>query len=193
MDIKAIETRYKGYRFRSRTEARWAVFFDSMGLKWEYEPQGFVLPSGGYLPDFRVGGLGWFEIKPKSYIDDFFRLHNWGSLKEAEFFRQPGVRGGVLAGDPWVVPEGYDMWDDPYVGISAAGDAPYCFCECRECGSVGFQFAGRAGRNNHLQRCSLFGDERDIKAYGSDTARLRTAYQAARQARFEHSETPQFA
>jgi hypothetical protein len=26
--IKAIETRYKGYRFRSRLEARWAVRFE---------------------------------------------------------------------------------------------------------------------------------------------------------------------
>lgn len=26
-NIKAIETEYKGYRFRSRLEARWAVFF----------------------------------------------------------------------------------------------------------------------------------------------------------------------
>lgn len=30
--MKAIETRYKGYRFRSRLEARWAVFFDALGL-----------------------------------------------------------------------------------------------------------------------------------------------------------------
>lgn len=35
--IKAIETSYKGYRFRSRTEARWAVFFDALGVRWEYE------------------------------------------------------------------------------------------------------------------------------------------------------------
>ena len=27
--IKPIETNYKGYRFRSRLEARWAVFFDA--------------------------------------------------------------------------------------------------------------------------------------------------------------------
>lgn len=54
--IKAIETRYKGYRFRSRTEARWAVFFDNfMVNKWEYEKEGFELPSRRYLPDF------WFE------------------------------------------------------------------------------------------------------------------------------------
>ncbi len=51
--IKAIETRYKGYRFRSRMEARWAVFFDAMGLSWDYELEGFDLESlGWYLPDF---------------------------------------------------------------------------------------------------------------------------------------------
>ncbi|MCB6994492.1 hypothetical protein LI177_13475 [bacterium 210820-DFI.6.37] len=27
--LKAIQTEYKGYRFRSRLEARWAVFFDA--------------------------------------------------------------------------------------------------------------------------------------------------------------------
>lgn len=52
MTIKAIETRYAGCRFRSRLEARWAVFFDTLGIRWEYEPEGFELPSGRYLPDF---------------------------------------------------------------------------------------------------------------------------------------------
>lgn len=53
--IKPYETVYNGYRFRSRLEARWAVFFDSLGVKYEYEPEGFKLPGlGGYLPDFRV-------------------------------------------------------------------------------------------------------------------------------------------
>ncbi len=71
--IKAIETRYKGYRFRSRLEARWAVFFDALGLAWEYEPEGFDLGEAGwYLPDFRVTYPGqrkgeeekwWFEVK----------------------------------------------------------------------------------------------------------------------------------
>lgn len=70
--IKAIETSYKGYRFRSRLEARWAVFFDALGLKWEYEPEGFDLKAGRYLPDFFLGdrrsngafGYGpWFEVK----------------------------------------------------------------------------------------------------------------------------------
>lgn len=65
--IKAIETIYNGYRFRSRLEARWAVFFDEISIPYSYEPQGFKFDDGTcYLPDFY---LPWFkcyvEIKPK--------------------------------------------------------------------------------------------------------------------------------
>ncbi len=66
--IKAIETEYKGYRFRSRLEARWAVFFDVRGMAWEYEKQGYELKgidgvTHFYLPDFYLPGLGFFEVK----------------------------------------------------------------------------------------------------------------------------------
>lgn len=69
--IKAIETHYNGYRFRSRLEARWAVFFDAAGIPYEYEPEGFHLPNNEmYLPDFY---LPWFkmyvEIKP-NHLDE---------------------------------------------------------------------------------------------------------------------------
>lgn len=72
MTLKAIETRYAGCRFRSRLEARWAVFFDSLGIRWEYEPQGFVIGDRlvqeprCYLPDFWFPGLQlWGEVKGK--------------------------------------------------------------------------------------------------------------------------------
>lgn len=66
MTIKAIETIYNGYRFRSRLEARWAVFFDKLQIQYEYELQGFELPGGiRYLPDFYVPSLGvHVEVKP---------------------------------------------------------------------------------------------------------------------------------
>lgn len=68
--IKAIPTRYAGCRFRSRLESRWAVLFDTLKWSWEYEPQGFSLPSGRYLPDFRLTPAGsppvWFEVKPSN-------------------------------------------------------------------------------------------------------------------------------
>jgi hypothetical protein len=40
--------RYNGYRFRSRLEARWAVFFDELGVAYRYEPEGFELGGTRY-------------------------------------------------------------------------------------------------------------------------------------------------
>jgi hypothetical protein len=70
-DLKPIETRYKGYRFRSRLEARWAVFFDALGIEWEYEKEGYDLGEAGwYLPDFWLPGEKLFvEVKPED-VDD---------------------------------------------------------------------------------------------------------------------------
>jgi hypothetical protein len=66
--LKPIETRYNGYRFRSRIEARWAVFFDTLGIEYRYEPEGFNLGNGVfYLPDFWLPELElWVEIKGAS-------------------------------------------------------------------------------------------------------------------------------
>lgn len=69
--LQAIETIHKGYRFRSRLEARWAVFFDALGIKWEYEKEGYDLDGLWYLPDFWLPELGyWVEVKgelPQGY------------------------------------------------------------------------------------------------------------------------------
>ena len=65
--IKAIETEYKGYRFRSRLEARWAVFFDAAHIQYDYEIEGYEIGDGErYLPDFYLPEFQIFvEIKPK--------------------------------------------------------------------------------------------------------------------------------
>lgn len=78
-NVRSIDTLYRGCYFRSRLEARWAVFFDALGIDWEYEPEGFVLSDGtSYLPDFRLptfsGGM-WCEVKPKG-----------GDFEKAEMF-----------------------------------------------------------------------------------------------------------
>lgn len=65
-ELIPIDTEYKGYFFRSRLEARWAVFFEKMGWNWQYEVEGFKLPSGNYLPDFYFPDLKMYaEVKPK--------------------------------------------------------------------------------------------------------------------------------
>jgi hypothetical protein len=63
--IKAIQTEYNGYKFRSRLEARWAVFFDAAGIKYEYEPEGFENNGGKWLPDFYLPeSKTYVEVKP---------------------------------------------------------------------------------------------------------------------------------
>lgn len=76
MDIKPIETIYNGYKFRSRLEARWAVFFDSLGIRYEYEPEGFVLSDGTYyLPDFYLPDFDmWVEVKGKMTNEDEHKI-----------------------------------------------------------------------------------------------------------------------
>lgn len=64
MQLKAIETKYKGYNFRSRAEARIAVFLDALGVVWAYEKEAYDLGIiGGYLPDFDLGEWGFLEVK----------------------------------------------------------------------------------------------------------------------------------
>lgn len=64
-------TTYKGVNFRSRTEARWAVYFDAMSLPWCYELEQFNFANGiDYLPDFWLPTLGWrAEVKPDAFTD----------------------------------------------------------------------------------------------------------------------------
>ena len=63
--IRPIQTEYHGYLFRSRLEARWAVFFDALGVSWSYEHEGYDLGTlGWYLPDFLLTDWPlWVEIK----------------------------------------------------------------------------------------------------------------------------------
>jgi hypothetical protein len=89
MSIEPLETAYKGYRFRSRLEARWAVLLDELSVKWAYEAEGFDLDGVWYLPDFWIKLVGnyqkpypegtppecgfWLEIKPTEPDADAIR------------------------------------------------------------------------------------------------------------------------
>jgi hypothetical protein len=64
----ALPTEYHGVMYRSQTEARWAVFFDALGVQFSYEPETISLSSGArYLPDFFIKDFdAYFEVKPSS-------------------------------------------------------------------------------------------------------------------------------
>lgn len=67
--LKAIETRHNGYMFRSRLEARFAVYFDTLGIEYFYEHEGYDLGKyGWYLPDFYLPHVEmWAEVKPVQF------------------------------------------------------------------------------------------------------------------------------
>lgn len=97
MDIKPIETYYNGYRFRSRLEARWAVFFDTIGIKYEYEPEGFDMDGIKYLPDFYLPDAErWIEIKGKKLTAE--ELRKCSSFCEAQ--DSDGVKFSIFIGQP---------------------------------------------------------------------------------------------
>jgi hypothetical protein len=64
-EFRSRPTLYRGIQMRSRIEARWAVVFDFLKFKWEYEPEHYEIPGvGNYLPDYWLEGQDcWVEIK----------------------------------------------------------------------------------------------------------------------------------
>lgn len=71
VDFAPIPTEYRGYMMRSRLEARWAVFFDWLDIKWEYESEGYRIGDGSmYLPDFWLPTFehsgAFVEVKPEN-------------------------------------------------------------------------------------------------------------------------------
>ena len=114
-EIKAIETFYNGYRFRSRLEARWAVFFDAAGIEYEYEPEGYVLSDGTcYLPDFYLPMFHMFvEIKPTGIKLDYEynAMTKLEELYNSDYFKEfkNGIVVALFIGDP-------------------ANEETYCYC-----------------------------------------------------------------
>lgn len=98
--IEALPTEYNGIVFRSQLEAQWAVFFDTLDEKWEYEKQVFQVEADlWYLPDFWLPKQErWIEIKPGVIWE--------GSVEERKavgLFRVTGKPVYVLSGFPEVM------------------------------------------------------------------------------------------
>lgn len=187
--IEVIQTEYKGYLFRSRLEARWAVFFDVLELKWEYETEGYILSTGRrYLPDFYLPEIGYIEIKGKApSLDELMVCSSlagdsgtrvyifWGQPIDACFPETGGITW--WSGDAFNLAPG----DGPGIVFydNESYDYPYLFCECKKCGKIGVQYVADSSRNCSCQN----GRDRFSK-------RLMSAAIKARRARFEHGEAP---
>lgn len=191
--ITAIETEYRGYRFRSRLEARWAVFFDALGLPWEYEVQGYQLPDGtAYLPDFWLPTLNtWYEVKPALTRETREAQHTtkaWRFMEAVNYGPDDHTHSVIAYGyipDPTLGviyrEDTVDAWRTHGFEIWRNCDHPYGWVKCQHCGKLGITFDAR---NNY--NC----DHAIGKEWTPHHPDLLKAFRAARSARFEHGERP---
>lgn len=215
MDIKPIETYYNGYRFRSRLEARWAVFFDVMGIRYEYEPEGFCMSGGErYLPDFFLPDFNYYaEVKGQSenLMDDIKKMKQFILGKKTALI--------ILSSIPYD-PQAKGLFWFPIQYYTARSGG--CVDGCRACffkfederPNLCDDFYIGCRQEVHLYENSMFSDhdefirlefekmqavsgakedddEVSIKdSYEKELEPVELALIKARQARFEHGETP---
>lgn len=193
-NVKPIQTYYKGYKFRSRLEARWAVFFDTCGVKWEYEPEGFDLGDGlYYLPDFvlhgvqgRIQGDLWVEVKGPMSKEDARKILTFSGVEDES--EDPNCNEYIVKRPILVVgriPDGETM-DRINAAVSEAGytDRDWYGANAFNFFTIdGDYFAAHPGVNKN-GGFELFGDDSSYLCEQDDLA-TEQAYRTARCARFE--------
>lgn len=204
--INAIETRYAGCLFRSRTEARWAVFFDAIGISWIYEVEGFHIGTNNegtatrkYLPDFYLPDEDlWIEVKGTRAQFDYDLIAaavipHGGGLPGSRIMLLDAIPQDSETLKPWPM-----YWFHK-------GDIR--FSKCRFRAGTPAQSARRllAGRNGSRTPCVDLYQVTEPATVGNDSTwsirpapptqtstrhdDLRDAYAAARSARFEHGQS----
>lgn len=142
---KAIPTEYNGVTYRSRLEARWAVFFDALELRFIHEREGFQLRSAWYVPDFWLPKLStWIEIKPYRPSDPermlCEELCESTEQRVACFYADPGSwLDDLESNDP-----GFDsgiIWKPGGETFTSAW-----WCICPQCSRIGIEYLGRGNR-----------------------------------------------
>lgn len=194
--INSIETEYRGYRFRSRLEARWAIFFDVCGVDWEYEQQGYKFDDEEgtgkhyYLPDFilhnvtgRVNGDLYIEVKGQMNDQDAKKIKSFvkAGIDKAGLSTKTPV---LIVGD---VPRGNNIYEMIDCMFKAAHKDERLWPNCFNFKTIdGDDLAAYPGVN-HEGEFEIFDDTMGCIDKMNKTATER-AYRYARQSRFEHGE-----
>lgn len=202
--MKPIETPYAGYRFRSRLEARWAVFFNHMGIKWDYEPEGYMVgpheEQAPYLPDFWLPDLKqWVEVKGThpSKHDRLRIIHacvthsGWGLPNNDQGVLLlggiPEPQRGVQAWHPVFTFYKGDIYRSPFEwGKGCIWEREWLIYSCVD--ACSFDIYGYAGSSSWSEASTWNPTAWLMDGFGLSTIGYNEGYRAARSARFEHGE-----
>lgn len=136
--MHAIPTEYDGRLYRSRLEARWAVFMDAIEVRFDYEPEAFELDGISYLPDFWLPAQGcYYEIKgsypTQNELDKAHRLARFTQRNVYIEYRSPRL------------PD-WGEGDSALCIFPNGEDNQYWWGHCELCGRIELQFNARADR-----------------------------------------------
>ena len=175
--MKPIETEYNGDLFRSRLEARWAVFFRTLNLRYEYEKEGFDIDGVRYLPDFFLPEYScWVEIKPDSISEkEYIKINAFAKATKDKFI--------LISGSP---KEGHYT-----VQMLANGNLDTELLENLPADDFTFALARRSSEPELCLLCeycafNLISKSTDDGERWPITTGLEIAYNAASQERFEN-------
>lgn len=154
--MRAVETEYNGNRFCSQLEARWAVFFDVIGVEYRCKHKDVYQK---FLADFWLPGMNlWVKVYSKSYklLEDEEENIRWFSGKNNQImvvFGEPSFDNKIV------------VWNNGKVIIE---DAVVTQCPC--C--------------NNLMSLDRKVFNRKVKQAIISGTKTLTAYNAARKAKF---------
>jgi hypothetical protein len=172
------ETKFHGIIYKSRLEARWAVFFESLGIPYQYEPEGFEWGITKYLPDFYLPQQDYFIEVKGSYPDeealekgimlseatqkDVFLFHGEipnpsaaeGILESPALLCNERLRSDLIGRNDLFGPPG--RYDDVYHYGRLGGPENYYWTGCPKGCSLGFGITN-SGRADLLP-CKCFDD-----------------------------------
>lgn len=208
-EFKPITTIYDGYKFRSRLEARWAVFFHEAGIEYQYETDGFQGENGlYYLPDFYLPEFEvYVEVKgtDKALARDAAKIAGainnhatpisdgllilgeipnyekigWGNLPIFQFLYYEKAYG-IVADCAAFIPD----LNPGGITLSTGFD---------EVLSCVFSYPTGTSNTPNIPQCvsvKAKWSKDDLQSYSdAQLAKIKLCYQKARQARFERGET----
>jgi len=131
-NLVSLPTFYRGHKFRSRLEARYAVYFDALSIDWRYEYEAYSINGRFYLPDFVLpnvslrdfGSPCFIEIKPSYELYD-----SWERSFGVDCF--DGFNLCVFVGDhvPGRLIQHFPYWDEEMA-----------FMRCYKCGFTKIEY-----------------------------------------------------
>lgn len=177
MAARSLNTIYNGQVFRSRTEARFALVFDLLKIKWHFEAESWLLPSGPYLPDFYLPHLRyWVEVKPNA---------DSVALKKCDELAIHSERSVLLMCMEDLTPPAERVkYPGAWLSLpSGEMDTEYWLCQCPRCDAASIEWHGAISRS---RICDCFAPT--AKIYTSNATAINNAYKVARTFNFETDE-----